>query len=159
MLHRNGRNIALEGAKIGSNCKFNGHINWGSEPWLITLGNHVELSHDVSLITHDGATWVFRDKDKYKKVIRYGKIVIRDNCFIGARSIILPGVTIGPNSIVGAGSVVTKDVLPNMVYAGNPCRPICSLDDYSKKCLDETPGYDIDAYKINKREELLRVLK
>lgn len=151
--------IAKRGAQIGPNCKINGHINWGSEPWLITLGNHVELSHDVSLITHDGSTWVFREQERYKNVIRYGKIIIKDNCFIGARTIILPGVTIGPNSIVGAGSVVTKDVLPNMVYAGNPARPICSLDDYAEKCLQQTPDYDLQAYKTDKRMEILRVLE
>ena len=153
------RDIAKEGATIGKECKINGHIVWGSEPWLITIGDHVELSNDVNLITHDGATWVFREKERYEKVIRYGKIVIKDNCFIGARTIILPGVTIGPNSVVGAGSVVTKDVLPNMVYAGNPARPICHLKDYAEKCLEQTPDYDYDAYMADKKKEVLRVLE
>ena len=53
---------------------------------------------------------------------RYGRIKIGNNCFIGCRSILLPGVTIGDNSIIGAGSVVTKDVPSGEVWAGNPAR-------------------------------------
>ena len=54
----------------------------------------------------DGATWCFRNEPAYKDVIKYGKISIGDNCFIGANVTILPGVTIGPNSIVGASGFV-----------------------------------------------------
>ncbi len=71
------------------------HVLFGSEPYLIELGNHVRTSSDVAFITHDGAAWVFREEEKYKKVIRYGKITVGDNCFLGMRCIILPGVTIG----------------------------------------------------------------
>ena len=136
--------------------------NFGSEPWLITIGRHVELSGNVVFITHDGATWVFRNRNqlnKYSDVIRYGKIIIKDNCFIGMNSVILPGITIGPNSIVGAGSIVTKDVPPNSVYAGNPAHMICSVEEYAEKCLRETPDYNIEAYHKNKKEELLRILQ
>lgn len=80
----------------------------GSEPWLIQLGNHTEISFDCAFITHDGSTWVFREEQRYSKVLRFGKIVIGNNCFIGARSTILPGVVIGDNCIIGAGSLVTK---------------------------------------------------
>ena len=146
------------GVTIGNNCRLNDFPSWGSEPWLITLGEHVEVSTKVSFITHDGATWCFRDKERYKNVIRYGKIVIKDNSFIGANSTILPGVTIGPNSIVGAASVVTKDVEPDSVYAGVPAKRICSLDEYAEKCLEQTPNYDLSAYKNNKRAEVLRIL-
>lgn len=135
--------------------------NFGSEPWLITIGKHVELSGNVVFITHDGATWVFRNgdqSDKYKNVIRYGKIIIKDNCFIGMNSVILPGITIGPNAIVGAGSILTKNVPPNSVYAGNPAHYICSVDEYAEKCLRETPDYNIESYRSNKKEELLRIL-
>jgi carbonic anhydrase/acetyltransferase-like protein (isoleucine patch superfamily) len=64
----------------------------------------------------------------------FGKITIQDNCVIGVSSIILPGVTIGPDSIVGAGSVVTRDVPPKSVAAGNPARVLCTLDEYIAKC-------------------------
>ena len=151
-------NARKSGVTIGMNCRLNGGTVWGSEPWLITLGDHVELSNDVQLITHDGATWVFRDQERYKDVIRYGKVNIKDNCFIGARATVLPGVTIGPNSIVGACSLVTKDVEPNSVYAGVPAKRICSLEEYAEKCLKETPEYDKVAYFADKRSEVLRFL-
>lgn len=128
-----------KGVKIGEDCYFVGIPKWGSEPWLITLGNHVEVSSDVHFITHDGSTWVFRNQERYKDIIRYGKIEIKDNCFIGARTTILQGVTIGPNSVVGACSLVNKDVEPNSVYAGIPAKRICSIEEYAEKCLSQTP--------------------
>lgn len=147
-----------KGVNIGVNCKLNGMPNWGSEPWLITLGNHVEISFGVAFITHDGATWVFRELERYKDVIKYGKITIKDNCFIGARTTILPGVTIGENSIIGACSLVRTDVEPNSVYAGVPAKKICSTTEYAEKCLKITPPYDKEAYFQNKKKEVLRVL-
>lgn len=146
------------GVKIGHNCRIISNPGWGSEPWLITIGDHVELSSGVSFVTHDGATWVFRNQERYKDVIRYGKIVINDNSFIGTQTIILPGVTIGPNSIVGAGSLVRSDIEPNSVYAGVPARRICSLEEYAEKCLRETPNYDKEAYFADKKAEVLKVL-
>lgn len=146
------------GVTIGTNCRLNDYPRWGSEPWLITLGNHVEISLNVTFLTHDGATWCFRDQDRFKDVIRYGKIIIEDNCFIGANCTILPGVHIGENTIVGAGSIVTKDLESNSVYAGVPARRICSLDKYAEKCLRQTPDYNKDKYFADKRSEVLRIL-
>lgn len=147
------------GVNIGENCRLNGMPYWGSEPWLITLGNHVEISLRVTFLTHDGATWCFREQDRYKDVIRYGKITIGDNCFIGANVTILPGVQIGRNTIVGANSVVTKNLDSDSVYAGTPARRICSLNEYAEKCLKETPIYDKSAYFADKKSEILRILK
>lgn len=159
ILYRDGIKWARKlGVTIGNNCRLIDNPSWGSEPWLITLGNHVEISSGVSFVTHDGATWVFRDQDRYKDVIRYGKIEIKDNCFIGTRSTILPGVTIGPNSIVGACSLVRNDVEPNSVYAGVPAKRICSIEEFAEKCLADTPNYNKNAYIENKRLEVLRVL-
>lgn len=64
---------------------------------------------------------------------RYDKIRILDNCFIGINVIIMPGVTIGPNSIVGAGSVVTKAVPHESVVVGNPAKILCTLTQYIEK--------------------------
>jgi serine acetyltransferase len=58
---------------------------------------------------------------------------VLDNSFVGENSILLPGVTIGPNSIVGAGSIVTKDVPPATEAAGVPARVICTLDEYVER--------------------------
>jgi acetyltransferase-like isoleucine patch superfamily enzyme len=104
------------------------------EPYLVRIGNHCTITEGVRLITHDGGAWVFRQEIPDLHV--FGKIEIKDNCFIGVNSIILPNVTIGPNAVVGAGSIVTKDVPPNTVVAGSPAKVICSLDEYKAKSVE-----------------------
>jgi acetyltransferase-like isoleucine patch superfamily enzyme len=79
------------GVQIGDDCKFIGMPNFGSEPYLIRLGNHVEISNDVQFITHDGGTWVLKGLENGSTVLTFRKIVIEDNCFIGAQSIIMGG--------------------------------------------------------------------
>ena len=120
------------GVKIGNNCRiFN--CSFGSEPFLVSIGNNCEITSGVKFITHDGATWIFR-KNKVFSRTKYGPIIIKDDCMIGINSIIMPNIEIGPNSIVGAGSVVTKNIPPNTVYAGNPARFICTVGEYLEKC-------------------------
>ena len=128
--------LRSQGVKIGENCELlNVADNYGSEPWLIQLGNHVTVTSGVFLLTHDGSSRLFRktlsNSSPYGN--RFGTINIHDNCFIGVNTIILPGITIGPNSIVAAGSVVTKDVSPNTVVAGVPAHIVCTLDEYIEK--------------------------
>lgn len=121
------------GARIGEGCQIlTSYDAFGTEPWLIEIGNRVTITLGVVFLTHDGASRLFRDQipggSRYGN--RFGRILIQDNSFIGANSILLPGVKVGPNSIVGAGSVVNKDVPPNMVYAGVPAKPIMTLEEY-----------------------------
>ncbi|MBQ3070256.1 MAG: acyltransferase [Tidjanibacter sp.] len=146
------------GVTIGENCKLIDNPDWGSEPYLITVGNHVYFSSKCSLVTHDGSTWCFRDEPEYKHVLRYGAIEIKDNCFIGMGVTILPNVTIGPNSIVGAGSLVTKDVQPNSVYAGVPAKFICTMDEYKTKCKEATPPYNLEAYRTDKQKVVMEMV-
>ncbi len=101
---------------------------FGSEPWLITLGSNVHITTDVLFVTHDGGTLLFRDKIKDLEIT--APIVVSDNVYIGVRSVILPGVTIGENSIVAAGSIVTKDVPPNTIVGGIPAKMIKPTQDY-----------------------------
>jgi acetyltransferase-like isoleucine patch superfamily enzyme len=121
------------GARIGHGCSiYTTPHNFGTEPWLIEIGNNVTLGQGVLLITHDGTSRLFRDCLPGMSPFgnRFSTIVIRDNCFIGDHAILLPGVEIGPDSAVGAGSVVTKTVPPRTIVAGNPARPIKTLDEY-----------------------------
>jgi maltose O-acetyltransferase len=128
-----------------------------SHCFLISIGDNCTICPNVRLIAHDAST---------KKILGYtklGKILIKDRCFIGDSVIVLPGVTIGPDSIVGAGSVVTHDVPPRTVVAGNPAKMISLLDDYlikieairkSKKIYSEE--YYIDKLNERKRQEVLQ---
>lgn len=147
---------------IGKNVKLEGNTNFGSEPYLISIGDNTTISFDVAFVTHDAAARVLRNlPGKNKETVIYGPISIGKNCFIGCRSVIFPGVTIGDNSIIGAGSIVNKDIPSNTVAAGVPCKIICSLEEYEEKHKDdflyiaslpfeEKKKYLIDHVKIKK---------
>jgi Hexapeptide repeat of succinyl-transferase len=150
--------LRRRGLQMAPDCRFMGFPTFGSEPYLVSIGKHVTISTNVSFITHDGGTWVFRDQPRFERVIKYGRIVVHDNCFIGARAIIMPGVSIGPNAVVAAGSVVTKSVPPNSVVAGVPARSLCTVEEYAENALRATPAYDLRSYQRDKQVELLRVL-
>ena len=102
---------------------------FGSEPFLIAIGDRVTITAGVQLITHDGSTWLIRDQEG-SRYQRYAPITIGDDVFIGVNSIILPGVTIGSRVVVGAGSVVTRDIPDGVVVAGNPARVIRDFDSF-----------------------------
>ena len=144
------------GLTIAADCAMATMPNFGSEPYLITIGNRVAMAGEVTFITHDGGTHVFRHLDRYKHVIKYGRITILDNCVIGQRVIILPGVTIGPNSVVAAGSVVSRNVPPGWVVSGNPAKPVMTVHQYAEWSLAATPDYDHEQYRINKKKFLMK---
>lgn len=148
----------LIGVKVGDNCRLIGNIKYGTEPYLIEIGNHVSITAG-SFICHEGAHWVLKGIDKkYSNTFGYGKIIINDNVYIGQGCTILRGVTIGENTIVGACGLVTKSLEPNSVYAGVPAKKICSLDEWKEKFLADMPEYNIENYKKNKKDEILRII-
>ena len=126
------------GAKLGKNVNIVGDIHYSSEPYLITVGDNTTISFECALITHDAATRVIRNlPDGNKETVIYGTITIGNNCFIGCRRRILPNVKIGNNTMIGACSLVCSDIPDNVVAAGNPCKVICTLDEYRKKHKDD----------------------
>jgi acetyltransferase-like isoleucine patch superfamily enzyme len=151
------RGVIARGLQIADDCRLIGMPDFGSEPYLISIGRHVTVSTRVTFINHDGGTWVFRDDPKYREVIKFGRIVIHENCFIGSGAAIMPGVSIGPNAVVAAHSVVTADVPPNSVVGGIPARVLMSVQEYADKSLAQNPDYDRRAYRTNKVAELLRI--
>lgn len=121
------------GVKIGNGCEIYPNVSFGSEPYLIEIGNNVRLTVGVKITTHDGGLWVLRNNGKLKNADKFGKVKIGNNVHIGLNSIIMPGVTIGDNVIIGCGAVVTKNIPSNSVAVGVPAKVIESIDDYYKK--------------------------
>lgn len=113
-----------------------GNPSWGSEPWLITLGNNVHITAGVKFITHDGGTLLFRDRVPDLEITK--PIVIGNNVYLGNDVIVLPGVTIGSNVVIGAGAVVSRDIPDNSVAVGVPARVIKTADEYFEKLKYES---------------------
>ncbi|WP_157264901.1 acyltransferase [Paenibacillus oryzisoli] len=128
------------GMVVGKNCSIQpGVVIDYSHCWLIKIGNNVTIAPQAYLLAHDAST---------KSIINYtkiGNITIEDNVFIGARALIMPGVTIGKNSIIGAGSIVTKSIPADSVAVGNPAKVVKAVDEYIKSnelLLSNSRKYD-----------------
>ena len=119
------------GVKMGSNNLIASKF-WSSEPYLITIGSNCQITSGVRFFTHGGAQ-VLRDKDPDFDL--FGKIEIGNYVYIGNNTLIMPGVCIGSNVLIAAGSVVTKSIPSNYVVGGNPARYICSIEEYKSKNL------------------------
>lgn len=124
------------GVNIGDNCKFFGPIDWGTEPWLITIGNNVYITNNCKFINHDGGTLIFRKDIPDLEITQ--PINIGDNVYIGTDTFILRGVNIGNNVVIGARSLVTVDIPNNSVAAGHPAKVIKSTDEYLEKIKKES---------------------
>ena len=125
---------------------------FSAEPYLVTLGKNVHISRNASFVCHDGSTLPFR-KD-IPDLELAAEIRVGDNIFIGTGAIILAGVTIGSDCVVGAHAVVTKDVPDGSIVAGNPAKILKRTQDFiqtaEKKSLKigHLLGKDkVEAYK------------
>lgn len=116
------------GMVVGKNFKrLNGVILDPGHCWLIEIGDNVTMAPRVHILCHDASTKQFLNHTKI------GRVTIGNNVFIGAESVVLPGVTIGNNVIIGANSTVTHDIPDGSVAAGTPARVICTLEEYLAK--------------------------
>lgn len=116
------------GMKVGQDFgRLHGVILDPSHCWLIEIGDHVTMAPRVHILCHDAST------KRYLNYTKIGRVTIGNNVFIGAESVVLPGVTIGSNVIIGANSTVTHDIPENTVAAGSPARVICTLEEYLAK--------------------------
>ena len=116
------------GMKVGENfIRLHGVILDPGHCWLIEIGNNVTMAPRVHILCHDASTKGFLG---YTKI---GRVSIGDNVFIGAESVVLPGVNIGSNVIIGANSTVTHNVPDGVVVAGSPARVVCTLEEYLAK--------------------------
>jgi maltose O-acetyltransferase len=116
------------GMVVGKNFNMqDGVIIDYSHTWHIEIGDNVTLAPRVHILAHDASTKM------HLGYTRIGKVKIGHQVFIGASAIILPGVTIGDNVIVAAGSIVSRDIPDGQVVAGNPAKIVCTLDDFLQR--------------------------
>lgn len=142
------------GVRVGENVRFYGisRSMFGSEPWMIKIGNNCYITAGVQFVNHDGGTLILR---KYEPKLEWtAPITIGNDVYIGLRSIILPNVRIGNRCVIGAGSVVTKDIPDNSVFAGVPARFICSVDEYYAKL--KIKSLDCGHLPANEKAEVIR---
>ena len=121
-----------DGMKIGEGTHIFSNIA-PSEPYLVTIGKNCTISTDVLFLTHDASVGLYKGGRNINSDI-CGAITIGNNCFIGNRAIILYGVNIPDNTIVAAGSVVTKSLdEPGCIIGGNPAKVISKVNDFLEK--------------------------
>ena len=77
------------GVNMGNDCRVYGKVSWGTEPWIITLGNNVHVTAECRFVTHDGATLLFRKKEPTLELTR--PIIVGNDVYIGTRSTIMGG--------------------------------------------------------------------
>ncbi|KEF38872.1 acetyltransferase (isoleucine patch superfamily) [Schinkia azotoformans MEV2011] len=119
---------------------------------LIRFHNNIQVASNVTFLTHDVTHNVIKKKIPNSKIPeKIGCIEIMDNVFIGSNSTILYNIRIGPNSLVAAGSVVTKDVPPNTVVGGNPARVLGTFNDYLQKRSLDVNSYPENLKPVNQR--------
>jgi len=127
------------GIKIGEGTCIYRNVNFSSPKEPITIGKNCVLT-GCTILAHDAST-------NRALGLAYGgaspmmPVIIEDNCFIGFGSIILMGVTIGEGSVVGAGAVVTKNVPPNVVVAGNPAKVLMTTTELVAKRKEQISGH------------------
>lgn len=130
------------GMTVGKNFnRLHGVILDPGHCWLIEIGDNVTMAPRVHILCHDAST---KQHLGYTKI---GRVTIGNNVFIGAESVVLPGVTVGNNVIIGANSTVTHDIPANSVAVGSPARVICTLDEYltkEKTRMEAAPCYGED---------------
>ena len=125
--------LVTQGAEIGEGTRLNCKVSaFGTEPYLISIGENCLFAGDIHLITHDGGVKVLNSLDYFdgKRMDKLGKIVIGNNVYLGYGAMVMPGVTIGDNCVIGAKAVVTRDIPSNSVAVGMPAKVIKTIDEY-----------------------------
>ena len=139
------------GLKLGKNAVVRNNVSFGSEPFLVEIGNETRIASGVTFVTHSGATINIRKIEGYEEVRNFGHIKVGQNCAIGSNCVILQNVEIGDNCILGANSVLSDSMPSNTVYGGNPAKYICEIEDYGDVLKKTTINYPIELEKDKKK--------
>jgi maltose O-acetyltransferase len=157
-LRRRWHRLKAKGLQIGQG------VNLPASTWidpshcfLIGIGDWCGFGEQCMVLAHDG------QMDEFLDAGLVGRITIHESCHFGSRTVILPGVEIGPRTIVGANSVVSKSLPPDTVCAGVPARVICSLEDYlarhraqiTQARLFPWSEYGGDSLTLRQRQDIL----
>lgn len=130
-----------KGLKVGKNVRFVEVPEFGTEPFLIEIGDDTTFSNNIRFVNHDGGQNALHFFEKYKDVRTFGRIKIGKQCLIGADTIIMPGVEMQDNCILGAGSILTSSMPKGTVFAGVPAKFVCTIEEYGDKLLTNNVMY------------------
>lgn len=139
-----------KGMKVGKNLNTPDKVYFGTEPYLIEIGDNVNIAAGVRFVNHGGTTTMLRRIPGYEDARIFGRIKIGNNCTIAINSVITEHVEIGDNCILGANSVLSQSMPPNTVFAGNPAQFICIIEDYGDIILKNNPVYPRELEKDRK---------
>ena len=114
---------------LGSNIYMNSNTTMVDDGHIY-IGDYVQIGPNITIATANHPI----DPELRKRGLQYNKDVhIGNNVWIGANTIIVPGVTIGDDTVIGAGSVVTKDIPSHVVAVGNPCRVLREVSEHDRE--------------------------
>src|SRR5690606_33600529 len=134
------------GVKIGKGCLISTK-GFPSEAYLIEIGDYCRIASGVSFFTHGG---LWSQRKKHKNLDYFGKIKVGNYTYIGEGSKIMPGVVLGNDVIVGAGSIVTKSVDDGKIVAGNPARIVGDTKDF----VEKIKKISVPTHGLNREEKM-----
>lgn len=145
-LQRRRQRLCAKGLHIGAMVRLPAST-WidDSHCFLISIGDRCGFGEGCVILAHDAQMY------QSLGVTRVGRVTIHEQCHIGSQTVLLPGVEVGPRTIVGANSVVSRSLPPETVCAGVPARVICSLQEYLEKhrqALATAPTFPFDDFDI-----------
>ncbi|MDD7273541.1 MAG: acyltransferase [Prevotella sp.] len=146
--------LKAEGVTIGKNVLFREPRTTAidlSRPCLISIGSNVDINTHFTIMTHDFCNYVFRNAFS-DYINSSGRVNIGSNIYFGRDVTILKGASVGNNCIIGAGSIITKDIPDNSVAVGAPCKVICSLEEYYERRKKESFAEAIEYIKLFRKK-------
>lgn len=142
-------------------CDYGSHIEVGKNFFAnynctiidvakVTIGDNCQMAPNVAIYTAGHPVHPVSRNSMYE----YGiEVFIGDNVWIGGNTVILPGVHIGSNTVIGAGSVVTKDIPEWVIAAGNPCKVVREITDADKEFYFKGKRFDAEAWGVIEKLE------